>query len=396
MATIFPTAAPHEWRIDLRTEQPLAPLASFLDEYPGRVLLAADSAGRREVLLEMLRAASLKPAAVGGWHDFVAGNRALRHHGGAGDGRPARHHAADHGARRSAALRTTRAAGTAPAPRQRRSAGHPARSHYPATRLTRGPRGIRCGPLCRPAGHAGGRPGRRVRGARIRRRRQAVRARCSSCTWSRATRARRPKALRCTSWAPTNGPGRASAPPTRSAMSPPSCWTCMRSGRRGADPPCPRESRNTRRSHPAFLSRKPPTRPRPSARSCRTCPPKSPWTAWCAVTWASARPRWPCAPRSSPRRPASRWRCWCRPRCSPSSTPPTSATASPTGRCASSHCHASEPARNRTRCWRASKRARWTSSSPRTACCTPTCASRNSGWSSSMKNIASACATRRS
>jgi transcription-repair coupling factor (superfamily II helicase) len=69
----FSTSAPHEWRIDLRTDQPLAPLAGFLEEYPGRVLLAADSAGRREVLLEMLRAASLKPAGVSGWHDFVEG-----------------------------------------------------------------------------------------------------------------------------------------------------------------------------------------------------------------------------------------------------------------------------------------------------------------------------------
>ena len=68
----FPTAAPQEWRVDLRAERPLAPLEDFLDEYPGRVLLAADSAGRREVLLEMLRAHGLKPAAIAGWHDFVA------------------------------------------------------------------------------------------------------------------------------------------------------------------------------------------------------------------------------------------------------------------------------------------------------------------------------------
>jgi transcription-repair coupling factor (superfamily II helicase) len=67
----FPTAAPQEWRIDLRAEQPLAPLASFIGQFSGRVLLAADSAGRREVLLEMLRATSLAPATVAGWHEFV-------------------------------------------------------------------------------------------------------------------------------------------------------------------------------------------------------------------------------------------------------------------------------------------------------------------------------------
>jgi transcription-repair coupling factor (superfamily II helicase) len=67
----FPTAAPQEWRVDLRAERPLASLETFLKTYPGRVLLAADSAGRREVLLEMLRAHSLAPAPLGGWHEFV-------------------------------------------------------------------------------------------------------------------------------------------------------------------------------------------------------------------------------------------------------------------------------------------------------------------------------------
>src|SRR5690349_20396646 len=67
----FPTAAPQEWRVDLRAERPLAPLENFLDTFPGRVLLAADSAGRREVLLEMLRNHGLKPTGVAGWHEFV-------------------------------------------------------------------------------------------------------------------------------------------------------------------------------------------------------------------------------------------------------------------------------------------------------------------------------------
>jgi transcription-repair coupling factor (superfamily II helicase) len=70
----FPTAAPQEWRIDLRAEQPLAPLATFISQFSGRVLLAADSAGRREVLLEMLRATALTPRGVGGWREFVDGD----------------------------------------------------------------------------------------------------------------------------------------------------------------------------------------------------------------------------------------------------------------------------------------------------------------------------------
>jgi transcription-repair coupling factor (superfamily II helicase) len=69
----FPTGAPQEFRIDLRAEKPLQPLANFVTAYDGRVLLAVDSAGRREVLLEMLRPLSLAPPTVTGWHEFVDG-----------------------------------------------------------------------------------------------------------------------------------------------------------------------------------------------------------------------------------------------------------------------------------------------------------------------------------
>ncbi|HTU68491.1 MAG TPA: transcription-repair coupling factor [Steroidobacteraceae bacterium] len=69
----FPTGKPTEFRIDLRAEQPLAPLDDFVRTYEGRVLLAADSAGRREVLLEMLRPLRLAPPTVAGWREFVDG-----------------------------------------------------------------------------------------------------------------------------------------------------------------------------------------------------------------------------------------------------------------------------------------------------------------------------------
>ena len=48
-------------------------LASFVEHYPGRVLIAADSAGRREALLEVLQAAALKPPVVAGLPAFLAG-----------------------------------------------------------------------------------------------------------------------------------------------------------------------------------------------------------------------------------------------------------------------------------------------------------------------------------
>ncbi|KGQ19720.1 Transcription-repair coupling factor [Lysobacter dokdonensis DS-58] len=46
-------------------------LQSFLSTYPGRVLIAADSAGRREALLDVLHAAGLKPETVSDWHAFL-------------------------------------------------------------------------------------------------------------------------------------------------------------------------------------------------------------------------------------------------------------------------------------------------------------------------------------
>ena len=65
---------------------PLAPrdaaatdsLKSFLAAYPGDVLIAADSAGRREALLELLDAVGLKPVVLPDWTTFYERGPALR------------------------------------------------------------------------------------------------------------------------------------------------------------------------------------------------------------------------------------------------------------------------------------------------------------------------------
>ena len=51
---------------------PGAALKSFLSNYPGRVLIAADSPGRREALLEVMQAAELKPKTLDGFPAFLA------------------------------------------------------------------------------------------------------------------------------------------------------------------------------------------------------------------------------------------------------------------------------------------------------------------------------------
>jgi transcription-repair coupling factor (superfamily II helicase) len=50
---------------------PAAALQGFLANYPGRVLVAADSPGRREALIEQFALAGLTPQAVSGWQAFL-------------------------------------------------------------------------------------------------------------------------------------------------------------------------------------------------------------------------------------------------------------------------------------------------------------------------------------
>ncbi|MBS3896061.1 transcription-repair coupling factor [Silanimonas sp.] len=52
-------------------EPAAAALRVFLSSYPGRVLIAADSPGRREALIEVLAAADLKPPVVADWAGFL-------------------------------------------------------------------------------------------------------------------------------------------------------------------------------------------------------------------------------------------------------------------------------------------------------------------------------------
>ncbi len=73
----FGTEAPPALRIDPRAEPPAAVLLAFLDRFAGRVLLAAESAGRREVLLELLHRLERFPKAVAGWAEFRAAEEPL-------------------------------------------------------------------------------------------------------------------------------------------------------------------------------------------------------------------------------------------------------------------------------------------------------------------------------
>jgi len=61
-----------ELPLNRKSEEPGTSLRHFLASYPGRVLIAADSAGRREALNETLAGAGLKPTSMEGWSAFLA------------------------------------------------------------------------------------------------------------------------------------------------------------------------------------------------------------------------------------------------------------------------------------------------------------------------------------
>jgi len=73
----FPASPLPELAIEAKASEPLGALRRFLDEFPGRVLFTAESAGRREVLLELLARLKLRPQEVDGWPAFLQSKERL-------------------------------------------------------------------------------------------------------------------------------------------------------------------------------------------------------------------------------------------------------------------------------------------------------------------------------
>jgi len=67
----FASELPPKLMIDSHQENPLAALKTFLDQFDGKVLLLAESAGRREALLELLRDNQLTPKQSKSWPWFL-------------------------------------------------------------------------------------------------------------------------------------------------------------------------------------------------------------------------------------------------------------------------------------------------------------------------------------
>jgi len=76
-STNYRTRALPSLNVRVRSAEPAGPLRKFLDELTDRVLFVAESAGRREHLLEVLHGFDLRPAQVDGWQAFLGSDAKL-------------------------------------------------------------------------------------------------------------------------------------------------------------------------------------------------------------------------------------------------------------------------------------------------------------------------------
>ncbi|MGH8119958.1 MAG: transcription-repair coupling factor [Gammaproteobacteria bacterium] len=68
----YATTVPLQLPIDVRLPEPLGIFNRFIDGFRGRVLIVAESAGRRETLLEMFKQHDLRPALFTDWNAFLS------------------------------------------------------------------------------------------------------------------------------------------------------------------------------------------------------------------------------------------------------------------------------------------------------------------------------------
>ncbi|QAX82035.1 transcription-repair coupling factor [Candidatus Pseudomonas adelgestsugas] len=73
----FPADTLPNLTIQAKAAQPLEALSKFLGNFSGRILFTAESAGRHEILLELLEHLKLRPKNVDSWLEFVASKERL-------------------------------------------------------------------------------------------------------------------------------------------------------------------------------------------------------------------------------------------------------------------------------------------------------------------------------
>jgi transcription-repair coupling factor (superfamily II helicase) len=73
----YGSALPPQLTLNARQDKSAEALLKFIDNYDGRILFAAETAGRRETLLEVLRDNGVQPKTYPNWDAFLEGDTAL-------------------------------------------------------------------------------------------------------------------------------------------------------------------------------------------------------------------------------------------------------------------------------------------------------------------------------
>ena len=69
----FLTGHPKKYPVNARAQDPLAVFRHFMDEFTGRVLIVAESVGRRETIVELFNREKTRPVLCKDWDEFMAG-----------------------------------------------------------------------------------------------------------------------------------------------------------------------------------------------------------------------------------------------------------------------------------------------------------------------------------
>jgi transcription-repair coupling factor (superfamily II helicase) len=207
----FASSAPASVRIDPRAEQPAAELAAHLAAGRARILLAAESAGRRELLLELLRARGIQARVFDSFASFVAGDQRL-------------------GVTVSPAVSGLRLE-SPPLEilTEAQLFGDRARQERRRRRAERDPAKI----LKELSDLHIGAPVVHESWCWNTPTATSCTCRCRRCIWCPGTPAPPRKPLRCTNWAANSGRRRAAKRHSASGTWPPSFWICIRGGRPG-------------------------------------------------------------------------------------------------------------------------------------------------------------------
>ena len=73
----YGSSIPPQLTLNARQDKPCEALLNFIEQFDGRILFAAESAGRRETLLSLLNENGIKPTAVANWDDFLNNDATL-------------------------------------------------------------------------------------------------------------------------------------------------------------------------------------------------------------------------------------------------------------------------------------------------------------------------------